>query len=235
MKEEMVKRKRLLFMGEGVTLAHVVRPLTLAKALDKNKWDVYFSCSENYKKLVIDFGINFIPIHTINGAIFQNRVYKGAPVYTVGELEEYVKEEMEIIDKVKPDVVISDFRITLSISAQLKGVTHISLAGGQWSPYRHEPYPVPEIPAVEILGVRLAKWLIPKIMPFAFKQHTKNYNKVRRKYNLPPVNMLEEVYSRGDHVLYMDIPGFYNTSELPANHRFIGPVHWDPEVKLPEW
>ncbi|RXL56259.1 hypothetical protein EO238_33760, partial [Citrobacter sp. AAK_AS5] len=44
-------RKRILFVGEAVTLAHVVRPAVLARALDPSRYEVVLACDERYLKL----------------------------------------------------------------------------------------------------------------------------------------------------------------------------------------
>ena len=35
-------RKRILFLAEGATMAHFVRPLVLADSLDTAQYDIYF-------------------------------------------------------------------------------------------------------------------------------------------------------------------------------------------------
>jgi UDP:flavonoid glycosyltransferase YjiC (YdhE family) len=44
-----------------------------------------------------------------------------------------------------------------------------------------------------------------------------------------------QAYTHGNYVLYADIPGLFGTRSLPANHSYIGPVFWSPEIPLPEW
>ena len=40
-----MSRKRILFLAEGATMAHFVRPLALADSLDTSRYDVYFLCA----------------------------------------------------------------------------------------------------------------------------------------------------------------------------------------------
>lgn len=39
----------------------------------------------------------------------------------------------------------------------------------------------------------------------------------------------------GDYTLYADVPELVPTYNLPANHRYLGPVLWSPDVKPPTW
>jgi UDP:flavonoid glycosyltransferase YjiC (YdhE family) len=52
-------RKRILFIGEGVCIAHVVRPLVLAQAPDKLKYDVIFASGSEYKDIILKTGIKY--------------------------------------------------------------------------------------------------------------------------------------------------------------------------------
>ena len=45
-------RKTVLFFGEAISLAHVTRPLVLARSLDPLQYDVHFACDDRYLHLV---------------------------------------------------------------------------------------------------------------------------------------------------------------------------------------
>ena len=61
-------------------------------------------------------------------------------------------------------------------------------------------------------------------------------NRMLRHFNLPPCPRdLRYTYTDADYTLYSDIPELVPTSPLPANHQFIGPVQWAPNVGLPAW
>ncbi len=48
----MTGKRRILFIGEAVSLAHVSRPLVLAQALDPRSYDIHFACDQRYESLV---------------------------------------------------------------------------------------------------------------------------------------------------------------------------------------
>lgn len=43
------------------------------------------------------------------------------------------------------------------------------------------------------------------------------------------------IFTDGDYTLYADVPELVPTYNLPANHRYLGPVLWSPDVKPPTW
>lgn len=46
------RRRRILFVAEAVTLAHVVRPFALAQSLDPSRYEVHFACDPRYNQLL---------------------------------------------------------------------------------------------------------------------------------------------------------------------------------------
>jgi UDP:flavonoid glycosyltransferase YjiC (YdhE family) len=48
--EEVVRKKRILFVGETVTLAHFARPYVLLSSLPKQDFEIHFAFGEQYKK-----------------------------------------------------------------------------------------------------------------------------------------------------------------------------------------
>ena len=48
------RRRRILFVGEAVTLAHVARPFALARSLDAARYDVQFACDPRFMSDVRD-------------------------------------------------------------------------------------------------------------------------------------------------------------------------------------
>lgn len=227
-------KKRILFVGEGVTMAHILRPLTLAKSFLKD-YEVFFAADHKYKNLIESHGVIHESLACIDAELFLNRLYNGKPAYQLKELQRYVLEELPLIYKVKPDVIISDFRITLNISSELTYIPHICLTNGQWSPHANLPTPLPELSAGRFVHTSILKSIITVTKPFLFKQHAKSMNKLRETYGLLPLGTLTDIYTSGTKTLYMDIPELFDLKNLPENHQCIGPVHWNPEQVLPEW
>lgn len=233
---ESMSRKRILFIGEAVTLAHVVRPIVLARALDPARYEITLACDERYLKLFGELPFAWQPIQTIPTVKFLDNLAKGRPVYELDTLRSYVRADLALLEAVKPDIVVGDFRISLGVSARVAGVPYFTITNAYWGPYSQLPFPLPEHPMTQVFGVRLSQSLFNLARPLVFALHTRPLNQVRREYGLPSLGYdLQTVYTDADQTLYADIPEFIPTSPLPMHHHWLGPILWSPEIEPPDW
>lgn len=231
-----MKKTRVLFFAEAVTLAHVARPVALAKSLDPEVCDVHFAHCPRYRPLLGDMSFTEHHIKSISPQQFMGALDKGSVLYDLSTLKRYVEEDLQLIAAVKPDIVVGDFRLSLAVSAELAGTPYISLSNACWSPYTRQHYTVPELPLSRTLGPVLGQWVFELGRPVVFASHCIPMFRLRRDYGLKSLGFnLNEVYTHGDYTLYADIPGLYQMPDLPENHRLIGPVTWSPDLPLPAW
>lgn len=226
-------RPHLLFVGEAVSLAHVTRPLVLAQALDTDDYTISFACGQRYRTLVDQAGFRFHSLPTLAPELFLQRLDNGAPLYDRSTLAHYVEAESALFRELQPDLIVGDFRVSLSISAERAGIPYVNLCNAHWSPYSTQHFPTPELPISRALGATAAGWIIRATEPLAFAYHARAYNQVRRVHGLKPVSGLREMYTRGTWTLYLDLPTLAPTETLPPHHRYLGPVVWSPHAPLP--
>jgi UDP:flavonoid glycosyltransferase YjiC (YdhE family) len=147
-----------------------------------------------------------------------------------------VHEDLEVIRETAPDVIVGDFRLSLSVSARVAGVPYLTVTNAYWSPYARQRFPMPELPLSRRIGVAAASGLFRVVRPLAFAAHTRPMNRVRRDYGLPSLGLdLRRVYTDADHTLYADVPELIPTFGMPANHHYLGPILWSPAMDLPPW
>jgi UDP:flavonoid glycosyltransferase YjiC (YdhE family) len=231
-----MKRKKILFVAEAVTLAHVGRPLALAQTLDRHRYDVHLACAPGYDMFFKGSDITLWSLHSISSARFLAALAAGKPVYDTRTLEQYVLDDMRLLQAVRPDVVVGDFRLSLSVSARLAEVPYVGLINAYWSPYVQQHYRVPAIPLAKVLPLPLADRLFNLVRPFAFALHSRPLNRVRRAYHMPSLGRdLRRIYTDADRVLYADIPEMFPAFDLPLTHSYLGPVTWSPPTELPPW
>ena len=226
--------KRLLFVAEHVTVAQVVRLFMLARAAERAGHEVHFACA-SFDPLVFQ-GESFRrwPITSLSPAEAEKRIQSGARVHDQATLARYVDEERTLLDAVKPDLVIGDLRMSLSISAPVSKVRYAALINAYWSPYAvRARYPMPDHPIVRMLGVEMAEKYFPIAMPKVFAHFAKPVNALRRKHRLPELGTLAQVMTHGDLVLHPDVPSLVPTRGLPASHVFLGPLAWSPDLPEP--
>jgi UDP:flavonoid glycosyltransferase YjiC (YdhE family) len=230
------RRPRILFFAEAVTLAHITRPLTLAQALDADKFEIHFACAPGKDFLFNDVNFKRWPIFSIKADTFLNALSKGAPLYDLRTLSRYVEDDRQLIETLRPELVVGDFRLSLAVSAPVCKVPYVAIANAHWSPFSTlKNFPLPNIPPTRLLGVGLAQRLFHIVKPLAFAYHARPLNKLRRSFRLPSIESLPETYTYGDYTLYADVPTLVPTENLPSNHRYIGPIFWSPQIALPEW
>jgi UDP:flavonoid glycosyltransferase YjiC (YdhE family) len=233
---EVVAKKTVLFVAEAVTLAHFGRMMTLARSLDPSHYRIVFATDPRYLSLEQPFPFDYEPIWTIPIDQFSRALAKGRVVYDVSTLSLYVEEDRQVIAKVKPDLVVGDFRLSLAVSAPLAGVPYAAVVNAYWSPYADVTYPVPDLPFTKIIGLSLGQKLFNGVRPMAFALHARPLNTVRRRYGLTPIgNDLRKAYTWADYTLYADIPELVPTTDLPASHRYLGPILWSTKTALPTW
>jgi UDP:flavonoid glycosyltransferase YjiC (YdhE family) len=229
-------RKKILFIAEAVTLAHVGRALTLAATLDRADYDIHFACADGYDFCFKDTDFTRWRITSISSKQFLHALAEGKPVYDEATLAGYVEEDLRLLKEIGPDLVVGDFRLSLSISARQAGVPYVTLSNAYWSPHVERHYTVPNIPITARLPIPVANALFRMVRPLAFALHTMPLNRLRRKAGLPSLGFdLNRVYTDADYTLYADVPELFTARQLPDNHRFIGPVLWSPPIPLPDW
>ena len=231
-----MERKKILFVSEMVTLAHLARPLVLMQSLDRARYVPHFACAARNHAFLSGSDAEQWVIHSISSKQFLAALAAGKPVYDEATLAAYVEEDMRVLDLVRPDVVVGDFRLSLSVSARKMQVPYVALSNAYWSPYVAPHYVVPSLPLSAMLPVPLANALFRAVRPLAFALHTLPLNRVRRRYGLPSLGYdLRRVYTDGDRTLYADVPELFPAQSLPDTHAYLGALAWSPPVELPPW
>ena len=228
--------RRILFVCEAVTLAQVVRLATLARALAPGRYQVHFA-SAAFQPLIFD-GTSYTRhlIHSLPASTIDARVAGGRRLYGERTLARYVSEERALFATVRPDLVVGDLRMSLSVSAAVDRVPYANLINAYWSPFAvREGFPLPDHPIVRLLGVERAAQHFGKALPFVFAHFAAPVNALRASYGLPELGSLPEILTGGDHTLFPDVPSLIPTRQLPAHQRYLGPVLWSPPVVLPSW
>ena len=226
--------KRILFVAEDVTLAQVVRLVALARSLDPARYDVHFACRYFDELVFRPDEFRRAEIFTVTREAAHRALDKGKRIYDVPTLREYVRHDLRVIAAVRPDYIISDFRLSMAISAPVSGVPFSALINAYWSPHaRREVFPLPDHPIIRVVGEKTATRYFPIAMPKAFAHFAEPVNVVRKEHGLPEIGSLLQVLTWSDHTLYPDVPSLTPVSEVPPGHRFIGPVLWAPDVPLP--
>lgn len=238
-------RGRVLFVSEAATLAHVVRPMLLASALEEGGYDVYFACDTYYDAVTGTTPGRRIRIRSRSPQDFEATLQAGGELFSAELLKCYIEEEQSLLAEVKPDIVVSDLRLSLSVSARLAQIPLVTLASAYWSPYisdRLVPFPCLGVTLRHLprnfLGSAVLRGLnaLNKVaLPSVLRKQGAGLNAVRAAYHLPEFEDYFEGFScYGDHTVFADAPELVPCTDLPPSCRFIGPLCWSPRAVIPE-
>ena len=115
-----MEKLKVLFFAEGATLAHVVRPLMLARGLDPTNFDVILCRPKSFSKFTSGLSFPVLDLECQESDVFTRKLDRGSPLYDFSTLCRYVEADLVLIDSEKPDVIVGDFRLSLSVSARLR-------------------------------------------------------------------------------------------------------------------
>jgi len=228
--------RRVLLVGEAVTLAHVARPIALARKLVARGYRPIVAADPRFAALCQAGEWDTQEIGSIPTVDFLRALARGKPVYDLPALERYVEDDLALLRAVRPAVVIGDFRISLAVSARLSGVPYINITNAYWSPYARPRWHAPTMPWSRHIPAALDDRMFRAVRPLAFRLHARPMQALARRHGLPPAGAdLRHVYTDGDVTLYADSPVLVATYDRPAQHRYLGLIDWAPSVPLPPW
>jgi UDP:flavonoid glycosyltransferase YjiC (YdhE family) len=231
-----MSRNRILFLAEGATMAHFVRLLALAETLDSQSYDIFFYSPPRFSQHLQNKAFTIGELETMPGEQFLANIAKGAPMFPVDVLREYVRKDRELFDKLRPDLVIGDMRLSLPISARKAGIPCAVMINAYWSPYAKRRSILPEIPLTQVIPPRWLGAVYRFAEPHTYRVHVGEMNRVREEFGIAPLPPdLRAMYTDGDYVLYADIPEFVPISNAPDTHRYVGICEWNPPASKPAW
>lgn len=235
--------RRIAFFGEAVTRAHVVRPFLLAATLNKRDFDIHFATADSYGLPLQQAGFTTWQLHSRTSEEFLRILQNGGILFDEAILERYIENDLELLRKINPEVVVGDFRISLAISARILGIPYLAVTNAYWSDYAVRPQmPVLSIPLFIKLGAtakrglrrRLGLGIYNFLLPRLLNRQITDINTVRNRYGQRSFSNYFQAFTDGDLVLYCDCPALIPVRNLPETHRFIGAVSWAPDAGIPD-
>jgi len=223
-------------MPDGNFLAHTSRPLEVAKALRKAGYEIIFAGDGNYMNLPREAGFQVINIKTINPEKVMECARKTrCNFYDYDLIKELVNLELRLFEQVKPDLVLADFRVTLSTSCELAGISLAIILNAIWTNYYSANVRAPEhLTATKIFGERLTTLVMPKIEKIILITDSRPFKRYRKEIGLTQRKYFWD-YCMGDLNFIADIPEYGPTKYLPDSFHYIGPIIWEPDIVSPKW
>lgn len=223
--------RRILFACDGHYLSHTTRPLEIARRLRERGHDVHFAASGGWTRLIDEAGFPRVELVTPTPEHIMSYTRASRMDYYAGQLlSDCVESDLQALAATRPDVVVGDFRWTLSISSEVAGIPYASILNTLWTHHYAIRRSVPEGFALRrYLGERFVQTIGTPLKELLLWIWGQQWNVERRRRGLRPRRNLNWHFY-GDLDILPDLESLFPTKPLPPHVRRVGPIFWKDGV-----
>lgn len=228
--------KKILVIGDSMSLAHVARAMVLARQLDEEGHHVLFATGKPHQELAHQEGFDSYQVECVPPSQALAAIRRGSHIFDLATVSRYVKSDLALIDETSPDLIVGDMRMSLNVSSELAGIPFWSIVSGYMTPfYSAEEHPPETFPIVRLLGQRISRAIFPGLKKLTLRQFARHFNRYRKKHGLKPIeNVLDAICSPHGNLI-ADLPEYAPCHNLPDHFRYVGPLIWEPKLPEPDW
>ncbi|KKR53715.1 MAG: Glycosyl transferase, UDP-glucuronosyltransferase [Parcubacteria group bacterium GW2011_GWA1_40_21] len=128
----MLKKKRFLFFPLEIGLAHITRSIAIAEKMITDGHDAYVVVPGKKIELFKDTIVTLIPTEIYDNSEDSHPLHKFRDVEYLYHIS---KKEQEIIEKIAPDCVVVDYRLSALIACMMCGKKTVFISDGGWGPH----------------------------------------------------------------------------------------------------
>jgi len=230
----MTRNKRILVMGEGISLAHVTRALIAARALRERGHEVHLATSQRFHAWVAAQGWQARVVATADGDQVYDRLRHLLPMYTADEIVAATRDDLKLIDELAPDAVLADCRCSARLASAISSTPFVGMfnanccrhyAGVQNTPLAFPPN--------RLLGKSnvdrfINPWLGPLVRPAVCRKLARPYDDAATQLGLASSGTdFRDVFTSDRLNLLTDLPELGPLSGAPDTYKHVGPMYWD--------
>ncbi|MCG2785655.1 MAG: hypothetical protein L6461_11165 [Anaerolineae bacterium] len=233
----------LIFSPAVYNLAETTRCIEVAKAC-REAFDVLFiSYGGEFEHLITKAGFAIQPLEpqiTPEKAEHIYKVDQGAKfgdLFSVAEVEQQVRNEIALFEKVKPVAVVTGFNMSNGISCRVAKVPLVWLTHSTWMLASMLEARLGTWP--DMLDFPPLNWLPDATLLWITKKFTalsglilRPYNQVARHYGLAPFADIEQIWT-GDYNLLAE-PAEVCELDLPPSYHYIPPLIGRLDIPVPD-
>jgi UDP:flavonoid glycosyltransferase YjiC (YdhE family) len=239
-----LRRLNILVATHGEVLAHTTRALVVAEELRARGANVAFAMRGDKTAIVEAAGF---AVHDIAGVPLKDvlrRLRRGTTrLCSDSQAAESVNADIRMLERERPDIVLSDFRPSMAAAARITKTPHVSVLNATWTPYLdHEQVRLiwPVHTRFGSAWGTLARALAgPDLMRFRFLDSL--FQAIFRQmlvYGVAPYDRIQAAhgvvrsrdlnsYWLGDLTLVPDYPTFMPLrADAPSSVKMTGPLVW---------
>ncbi|WNB77254.1 glycosyltransferase [Methylomonas koyamae] len=222
---------KIVAIPNAHALAHVSRLLEIAKILRSDRHEIIFAGFGKFLQLAedADFAAQELPYITIEQIMDAVRSQKLNRLYCLPELEHFVQEEITLLQRINPDLVLIDNRPTARTAADYCGIKTAAVLNVHMSSYRKLPFfslgdYFSPLQALDPIETKIECWFYDRFV-------MNDLNKLRQKMGLR--RLFGNQHEEGDLSLLADIPEFNPVRYLPQHAHYVGPITWHNDFPEP--
>lgn len=218
---------RILVVTDGHFLSHTTRTLEVARCLRELGDDVVFAATGPYSRLLDADGFPRWEIFTMDPVHTMDRTRRSRMDYLDHALlDRKVRADLHVMSQVQPDVVVGDFRWSLSVSSELAGVPYATIINALWTHFYAVRRSVPEgFVLRRLVGERAVAAVGPQLKMVLLRHWGGVWNRYRICHGLPPrPDLVHHMY--GQWNLLPDVTSLFPVKPLPPRAHVVGPIFW---------
>lgn len=234
-------RPPIVFAPHSWGLSHVGRALLVAQELARRGHRCVFVGDGPF---VLPEGslvrLAGLEVHPLVDMPMDQVLVNGFDFHTPESLRRLVAAEREMIERLRPAAIVSDYRPSIHVAAATLGVPVVALTNTHWTHFWGTKITPPLEHAVTVkvtrllgqtLGMNILRLLAPRIAARIFVKNVGIYNDLLAEHGLPPHADILRLFE-GSHATYLtDAPEWCRTRpDLPGHVKVAGPLYWTPEV-----
>lgn len=225
-------KKVALFGVLGWNIAETTRMIEVAKFSREFVEPHFVSYGGEFDELVVREGFK---LHRLTPADTPEKIEhlwavargeKIAYSYSAEEIRERVKNELDLIQELKPCAMVMGSVLTFSISAKVSGLPLVNVMPFPWTrPYLEAG--LPPLPSMPKSLNRAAAWALLNLPIYSGP-----FSRIAKEYGLPGYKTIPDVWS-GQYNFAAEHPLLRPTTPLPSSWQFCDPIFARLDNEIP--
>lgn len=229
----------ILLFSEAISYCHIVRPLIVGRWLKELNRPITVVCHPRARDLFIAEGYQVKTASMADPVKIYSRLARGSYIYEESDLINYYCEDRQLIEEIKPTLIVADFRFTLLHLAGEAQIPAVGISSVSCHPFfpldGTTPNPFVKTP---LIPVKLLDYLQGTafgrlVRAQVIKEISKPYRSASLKSRLRPLGTFFDYASQGSLCLLCDHPDIMPLPSLRAQDYYAGALVWERDEELP--
>lgn len=231
--------KKVLFISHAVTIQHLIRPLLVAKQMKRRGHEVFFGLTDfRYEYLLKKENIPALKLSAIDRdkALQAVRDLRYNDREITRQFTEDLDSDLELIDKIKPDLLVNDMRFTAKMACILRGIPYAVIINAYYTAKLATRHTIPEaIFLSRLIPKPIQKIIFKSITDFMDYSLAGSIRRLAKARNITCIRKISQSLVSDSLNLIVDLPEFFPCKNLTKEFHYVGPFLWEPEIPIPEW